>query len=53
MKRFITNPDVILALILIVGCLILVGLGIDSEIKGILGASAGYVFGRGITSREK
>ena len=45
MKNFWT-PDTLIALIIVLGCIILVALGIDTEIKSILAAAAGYVFGR-------
>lgn len=38
-------PDVI-ALIIVVGCLVLIFKGIDGEIKGILGMATGFIFGR-------
>jgi len=37
----------LLALILVVGCLILIFCNIDGEVKGVLAVSAGWVFGRG------
>lgn len=45
MQLIIKNIDRITALILVVGCLILVGLKIDSEVKSILTISAGWLFG--------
>jgi hypothetical protein len=36
------------ALILVVGCLVLLGLGLDSEVKSILTIAAGYAFGTGV-----
>lgn len=39
------TPDLIIALVLIVGCLVLVFTGIDGEVKSILTLSAGWVFG--------
>ncbi|MBA7585676.1 hypothetical protein ES708_27664 [subsurface metagenome] len=38
--------DEIIALILVVGCLLLIGFGIDGEVKSILTMAAGWVFGR-------
>jgi len=38
--------DEICGLILVVGCLVLIGLGIDGEVKGILGVAATWVFSR-------
>ena len=46
MKRIITGVDDIIALIIVVGCLVLICLHIDSEIKTILGTAAGYIFGK-------
>ncbi|GAH93266.1 unnamed protein product [marine sediment metagenome] len=42
------TPDKICAVILIVGCLLLVAFRIDGEVKSILTISAGYLFGTGI-----
>lgn len=39
------TPDLIIAVILIVGCLGLVYTGIDGEVKSILTLAAGWVFG--------
>ena len=39
------TPDTITAIVLVVGCLILIGLGIDSEVKSILTVAAGWIFG--------
>ena len=39
------TPDLIIALILIVGCLGLVFTGIDGEVKSILTLAAGWTFG--------
>jgi len=47
MREFLKRGDIVLAFIVILGCFILIGCGIDSDIKGILGSGAGYVFGRG------
>lgn len=35
------------ALIIVIGCICLIALGIDSEVKSILTIAAGYAFGRG------
>jgi len=52
------TPDTIIALILVVGCLALMGFGIDGEVKSILTVSAGWAFGtqyhvRYLASHEK
>jgi len=39
------TPDTIIALVLVVGCLILLGFGLNSEVKSILTVSAGWAFG--------
>lgn len=39
------TPDLIIALVIVVGCLTLIALRIDSDIKGILGIAAGWCFG--------
>ena len=45
MKNFWT-PDTLIAAIIVIGTLVLIGLGIDGEVKAILGTATGYVFGR-------
>ncbi|GAI20178.1 unnamed protein product [marine sediment metagenome] len=40
-------PDRVAAIILVVGCLILVGFGIDGELKAILAMAAVWLF-RGV-----
>jgi len=46
--------DDILALVLIVGCLILLLAHIDGEVKSILALAAGWLFGKGYVSiRQK
>ena len=39
------TPDLLIALVLIVGCLILICLRIDGEVKSILTMAAGWTFG--------
>jgi len=39
------TPDKIIAGVLVVGCLVLVGLGIDAEVKAILSMAAAWLFG--------
>ncbi|MBA7591978.1 hypothetical protein ES708_34149 [subsurface metagenome] len=39
--------DELIALIVVIGCLILIGFGIDGEVKSILGMAAVWTFGRG------
>lgn len=46
MSRFWDHIPDLIALIIVVGCLILISKGIDGEVKGILGIATGFVFGR-------
>ena len=39
------TPDLIIAMVLVVGCLTLIGTGIDGEVKSILTLAAGWAFG--------
>jgi len=39
------TPDTIIALILVVGCILLIAFRIDSEVKSILTVAAGWLFG--------
>jgi len=47
------TPDLIIALVLIVGCLALVFTGIDGEVKSILTLAAGWTFGSQFIERRK
>ena len=42
--RIMNRLDQLTACILVVGCLALIGLGIDGEVKSILTIAAGYLF---------
>jgi len=46
------TPDTIIALVLVVGCLILLGFGINSEMKSILAIAAGWAFGSQYQARR-
>ena len=46
------TPDLVIALILIVGCLILIAFKIDSEVKSILTVAAGWAFGSQYQARR-
>lgn len=46
MNQIFRSVDDVCALIIIVGCFVLVGFGVDGEVKAILGLSAGYIFGK-------
>lgn len=39
------TPDTIIALVIVVSCFVLIGTGIDSEVKSILTVAAGWIFG--------
>lgn len=45
--------DEVIALVLVVGCLFLIALGIDSEVKSILTIAAGWAFGRGFAEIKR
>jgi uncharacterized membrane protein required for colicin V production len=47
------TADIIIALVLIVGCLVLVFTGIDGEVKSILTLAAGWCFGNAYTQRAR
>ena len=47
------TPDLIIALVLVVGCLGLVVTGIDGEVKSILTLSAGWAFGSQYVARKQ
>jgi len=46
------TPDLIIALVLVVGCLGLICLKIDGEVKSILTIAAGWAFGSGYQARK-
>ena len=46
------TPDLIIALILVVGCLALIAFDIDSEVKSILTLAAGWAFGSQFQARR-
>jgi hypothetical protein len=45
--------DEVIALVIVIGCLILIGLGIDNEVKSILALAAGWAFGSRFVKRGK
>ena len=47
------TPDTVIALVLVVGCIILLGFGIDSEVKSILALAGGWVFGTQYQARKR
>jgi len=53
LKLLLDNLDRLISLILVVGCLFLICLGIDGEVKSILTLSAGWAFGSTFSSKRK
>ena len=51
MKKW--TPDKITAMILVIGCLLLIAFHIDSEVKSILTMAAGWLFGSAYMDRKK
>ena len=47
------TPDTITAMVLVVGCLLLIAFHIDSEVKSILTMAAGWIFGTQYMERRK
>ena len=47
------TPDKITAMILVIGCLVLIFTGKDSEVKSILTVAAGWLFGSTYAERKK
>lgn len=46
------TPDLIIALLLVVGCMGLIFTGIDGEVKSILTLAAGWAFGSQYQARK-
>lgn len=46
------TPDLIIALVIIVGCFSLITLQVDSEVKSILTVAAGWAFGSQYQARR-
>jgi len=46
------TPDLIIALVLVVGCFALIATGIDGEVKSILTVAAGWAFGSQYQARK-
>jgi len=46
------TPDMIIAILLVVGCLALISMHIDGEVKSILTIAAGWCFGSGYMARK-
>jgi hypothetical protein len=47
------SPDQVTAVILVVGCLILISFKIDGEVKSILTIAAGWLFGGQYMARKQ
>ncbi len=47
------TPDLIIALILVIGCFILIATGLDGEVKSILTIAAGWCFGNAFQQRRE
>lgn len=51
MKKW--TPDKITAMVLVIGCLLLIAFHIDSEVKSILTMAAGWLFGSAYMEKKK
>jgi len=47
------TPDLVIALIITVGCIVLLACGLDSDVKSILAVAAGWAFHSGYTARKQ
>jgi len=47
------TPDLIIALVLVVSCVILISTGIDGEVKSILTIAAAWCFGSQYQARKQ
>ena len=47
------TPDLIIALVVVLGCFVLIATGIDSEVKAILTMAAGWCFGSQFQARRQ
>lgn len=52
LKLLLDNVDRLIALILVLGCLLLILTGVDSEVKSVLTMSAGWAFGSTYAARK-
>jgi len=46
------TPDQVASVIIVVGCIVLLAAGIDSQVKAILGIAAGWLFGGQYRARQ-
>jgi len=47
------TTDFIIAFTLVIGCLVLIALHIDGEVKSVLGLAAGWAFGSQYQARKQ
>ena len=47
------TPDMIIALVIVVGCLALLACGFNGDIKSILAIAAGWAFGSGYVAKKR
>jgi len=53
MKRFAEYIDEMLAVIIVIGCIVLMLCHIDGEVKSILTIATGWVFGKRVALRKR
>lgn len=46
------TPDTVIGMVIVIGCLILLALRIDSEVKSVLAMAAGWCFGAQYQARK-
>ena len=46
------TPDTVIGIVIVIGCIVLLALRIDSEVKSILAMAAGWVFGAQYQARK-
>lgn len=47
------TPDLIIALVITVGCIVLLACGLDSNVESILAMAAGWAFRSGYQARKQ
>ncbi len=47
------SPDMVIAGIVTLGCIVLIAMGIDGEVKSILGMGAAWAFGKTYATAKK
>jgi hypothetical protein len=53
MSKLLDHIDDIAAVILMVSCLLLIGFGIDGEVKSLLAIATGWLFGEKFVSKYR